>query len=101
MQLFDAGLLARMEDGALLKEAHGGRLRAALDVTDPEPLPPGHPLWTAPGVLITPHLGAFTPSLWPRLGALVRRRLTRFATGQELENVVHQPTVTPGPPHRS
>jgi phosphoglycerate dehydrogenase-like enzyme len=102
-QLFDAGLLARMKDGALLvnvsrggivdtdallKEVHGGRLRAALDVIDPEPLPPGHPLWTAPGVLITPHVGAFTPDLWPRLEALVRRQLARFAAGEELENVV-------------
>ncbi|WP_372346395.1 NAD(P)-dependent oxidoreductase [Streptomyces sp. KL116D] len=50
---------------ALLKEVHGGRLRAALDVTDPEPLPPGHPLWTTPGVLITPHVGAFTPICGP------------------------------------
>ncbi|MEW2079185.1 2-hydroxyacid dehydrogenase [Streptomyces sp. NPDC013433] len=102
-RLFDAGLLARMKDGALLvnvsrgavvdtdallKEAHDGRLRAALDVTDPEPLPPAHPLWAAPGVLITPHVGAFTPSLWPRLEALVRRQLARFAAGEELENVV-------------
>jgi phosphoglycerate dehydrogenase-like enzyme len=102
-QLFDAGLLARVKDGALLvnvsrgavvdtdalmKEVHGGRLRAALDVTDPEPLPPGHPLWAMPGVLITPHVGAFTPHLWPRLEALIRRQLARFAAGEELENVV-------------
>ncbi|MGW7622958.1 2-hydroxyacid dehydrogenase [Streptomyces antimycoticus] len=102
-QLFDVDLLARMKDGALLvnvsrgavvdtgallKEAHAGRLRAALDVTDPEPLPPGHPLWGAPGVLITPHVGAFTPSLWPRLEELVQRQLTRFAAGEELDNVV-------------
>ncbi|MDQ1031160.1 phosphoglycerate dehydrogenase-like enzyme [Streptomyces umbrinus] len=102
-QLFDAGLLARMKDGALLvnvsrgavldtdallKEAHTGRLRAALDVTDPEPLPQAHPLWTTPGVLITPHVGAFTLSLWPRLEALIRRQLARFAAGEELENIV-------------
>jgi len=101
--LFDAGLLACVTDGALLvnvsrgavvdtdalmKEVHGGRLRAALDVTDPEPLPPGHPLWATPGVLITPHVGAFTPHLWPRLEALIRRQLARFAEGEELENVV-------------
>ncbi|QIY66149.1 NAD(P)-dependent oxidoreductase [Streptomyces sp. RPA4-2] len=79
---------AVVDTGALLKEAHGGRLRAALDVTDPEPLPAGHPLWGAPGVLITPHVGAFTPSLWPRLEELVRRQLTRFAAGEELDNVV-------------
>ncbi|MGW4433221.1 2-hydroxyacid dehydrogenase [Streptomyces tendae] len=102
-QLFDAGMLARMKDGALLvnvargavvdtdallKETHGGRLRAALDVTDPEPLPPGHPLRETPGVLITPHVGAFTSSLWPRLEQLIRRQLHRFAAGEELENVV-------------
>ncbi|MFJ4426499.1 2-hydroxyacid dehydrogenase [Streptomyces bobili] len=102
-QLFDAFMLARMKDGALLvnvargavvdtdallKETHEGRLRAALDVTDPEPLPPGHPLRAAPGVLITPHVGAFTASLWPRLEQLVRRQLSRFAVGEELENVV-------------
>ncbi|MFK0119549.1 2-hydroxyacid dehydrogenase [Streptomyces sp. NPDC090994] len=102
-RLFDAGLLARMKDGALLvnvsrgavvdtdallKEADGGRLRAALDVTDPEPLPPGHPLRTAPGVLITPHVGAFTPALWPRLETLIRDQLARFAAGAELRNVV-------------
>ncbi|MFI8536223.1 2-hydroxyacid dehydrogenase [Streptomyces aquilus] len=101
--LFDAALLSRVKDGALLvnvsrgavvdtdallKEVDGGRLRAALDVTDPEPLPPGHPLWTAPGVLVTPHVGAFTPDFWPRLEALVRRQLARFAVGRELENVV-------------
>lgn len=101
--LFDVDLLARMKDGALLvnvsrgavvdtdallKETYGGRLRAALDVTDPEPLPAGHQLWGAPGVLVTPHVGAFTPSLWPGLEALVRRQLARFAAGEELENVV-------------
>ncbi|MEU7213533.1 2-hydroxyacid dehydrogenase [Streptomyces sp. NPDC044989] len=102
-QLFDAGMLARMRDGALLvnvargavvdtdallKETHEGRLRAALDVTDPEPLPPGHPLRETPGVLITPHVGAFTSSLWPRLEQLIRRQLSRFAAGEELENIV-------------
>ncbi|MEU9355600.1 2-hydroxyacid dehydrogenase [Streptomyces griseoloalbus] len=102
-QLFDAGMLARMKDGALLvnvargavvdtdallKETHEGRLRAALDVTDPEPLPPGHPLRETPGVLITPHQGAFTSSLWPRLEQLIRRQLRRFAAGEELENIV-------------
>ncbi|MFG3321330.1 2-hydroxyacid dehydrogenase [Streptomyces sp. NPDC048171] len=103
LRLLDAGMLARMKDGALLvnvargavvdtdallKETHEGRLRAALDVTDPEPLPPGHPLRETPGVLITPHVGAFTSSLWPRLEQLIRHQLSRFAAGEELENVV-------------
>ncbi|MGX1372833.1 phosphoglycerate dehydrogenase-like enzyme [Streptomyces canus] len=74
--------------GGLLKEVHGGRLRVALDVADPEPLPPGHPLRTAPGVLVTPHVGAFTPGLWPRPEALVRRQLARLAADGEWENVV-------------
>ncbi|MFJ4466978.1 2-hydroxyacid dehydrogenase [Streptomyces sp. NPDC089424] len=101
--LFDADLLARMKDGALLvnlsrgavvdttallREAHDGRLLAALDVTEPDPLPAGHPLWAAPGVLITPHVGAFTPSLWRGLEELIRRQLTRYAAGEELDNVV-------------
>lgn len=65
-----------------------GRLRAALDVTDPEPLPAGHPLWDTPGVLITPHAGALTTTMWPRLEALIRRQLERFAADEELDNVV-------------
>ena len=70
--MVDAAFLAAMPDGALLvnaargvvvdtdallAELTAGRLRAALDVTDPEPLPPGHPLWSAPGLLLTPHVG--------------------------------------------
>ncbi|WP_406425675.1 2-hydroxyacid dehydrogenase [Streptomyces sp. NBC_01589] len=104
-QLFDAGMLGRMKDDAvlvnvsrgavvdtdaLLKETHEGRLRAALDVTDPEPLPPGHPLRSVPGVLLTPHIGAFTAALWPRLERLIQCQLSRFAAGEELENVVRR-----------
>lgn len=101
--LFDADMLARMKEGALLvnvsrgavvdtsallDEASRGRLRAALDVTDPAPLPTGHPLWVSNGMLITPHVGAFTPSLWTRLEELIRRQLRRLAAGEELENIV-------------
>ncbi|MFD3941796.1 2-hydroxyacid dehydrogenase [Streptomyces sp. NPDC058579] len=101
--LVDAELLARARDGALLVNvARGavvdtaallarlrdGRLRAALDVTDPEPLPAGHPLWSTPGVLITPHAGALTTTMWPRLEALIRRQLERFAADEELDNIV-------------
>ena len=57
----------------LLAELQSGRLRAALDVTDPEPLPPGHPLWSAPGVFITPHVGGASSALWPRAHRLVSR----------------------------
>lgn len=101
--LADASFLAAMKDGsllvnvargqvvdtkALLNETESGRLTAALDVTDPEPLPPGHPLWHAPGVLISPHVGGSTSAFLPRAHRLIRAQLTRFAAGQPLENVV-------------
>jgi phosphoglycerate dehydrogenase-like enzyme len=72
----------------LLKALDEGRVRAALDVTDPEPLPPEHPLWSAPNVLITPHVGGATPAMWPRAYRLVREQLERFAKGDDLANVM-------------
>lgn len=101
--LFDAGLLARMKDGALLVNVARGRvvdtdallaeltarrLRAALDVTDPEPLPPDHPLWHAPGVLITAHQGGNTDATYPRIAALVRRQIGHLLAGEDPENIV-------------
>lgn len=101
--LVDAAFLARMKDGgllvnaargpvvdtaALLAELRSGRLRAALDVTDPEPLPAGHPLWSAPGVLVTPHVGGSTPLAFPRAYAVVAEQLRRLAAGAPLLNVV-------------
>jgi phosphoglycerate dehydrogenase-like enzyme len=101
--MVDAAFLARMKDGALLvnaargslavtdalvAEAHSGRLRLALDVTDPEPLPAGHPLWDLPGVFITPHEGASTPVSLARMAAYVRDQADRFVTGQPLLNVI-------------
>ncbi|MFD9032860.1 2-hydroxyacid dehydrogenase [Streptomyces sp. NPDC059567] len=101
--LADAGFLARMRDGALLvnvargpvvdtvallKEVESGRITAALDVTDPEPLPPGHPLWHAPGVLVSPHVGGSTSAFMPRAKRLIAGQLTRFAAGEGLANVV-------------
>ncbi|GAA3390546.1 2-hydroxyacid dehydrogenase [Streptomyces roseoviridis] len=101
--LADAGFLARMKDGALLvnvargpvvdtaallKEAERGRITAALDVTDPEPLPAGHPLWHAPGVLVSPHVGGSTSAFMPRAKRLLAAQLTRFAAGEEPGNVV-------------
>lgn len=97
------GFLARMRDGALLvnvsrgpvvdteallPELESGRLRAALDVTDPEPLPPGHPLWRAPGVLITPHVGGPTTAFRPRAERLLTAQLERFAAGEPVRHVV-------------
>lgn len=102
-RLFDASMLARMKDGALLvnvsrgpvvdtdallAELESGRLHAAVDVTDPEPLPDGHPLFSAPNCLVTPHVGGFTASFEPRMRALVSDQLARLASGRELRNVV-------------
>lgn len=101
--LVDTPFLARMRDGALLVNiARGpvvdtdalvaavasGRIRAALDVTEPEPLPPGHPLWTLPGVLISPHVGGNTTAFLPRARRLVADQLVRFVEGRPLQSVV-------------
>jgi phosphoglycerate dehydrogenase-like enzyme len=101
--LFDAGLLARMRDGALLvnaargavvdqdallAELRAGRLRAALDVVDPEPLPAGHPLWEAPGLLLTPHVAGGTRGHVQRGFAHLRAQLQRLADGRPLADVV-------------
>jgi phosphoglycerate dehydrogenase-like enzyme len=72
----------------LLAELRSGRLRAALDVTDPEPLPEGHPLWSAPGVFITPHIGGASSALWPRAHKLVSAQLQRYVAGEPLQHVV-------------
>ncbi|GGU44736.1 dehydrogenase [Streptomyces albospinus] len=77
-----------VDTGALLAELESGRLRAALDVTDPEPLPAGHPLWHAPGVLITPHVGGPSSAFLPRAKRLLREQLTLFAAGEPVRNVV-------------
>ncbi|MGB9378843.1 MAG: 2-hydroxyacid dehydrogenase [Mycobacteriales bacterium] len=102
--MVDATFLARMPDGALLvnaargpvvdtdalvAELSSGRLRAALDVTEPEPLPTGHPLWTVPGLLLTPHVAGSVSGLLPRAYDLVSRQLWKYAEGEPLDNVVH------------
>jgi phosphoglycerate dehydrogenase-like enzyme len=102
-QLLDGDTLARMRSGALLvNAARGGvidyrallellenrRVRAALDVTDPEPLPATHPLWDAPGVLITPHLAGDTAAARRRAFAFVGEQVHRYVEGRPLENVV-------------
>jgi phosphoglycerate dehydrogenase-like enzyme len=61
---------------------------AALDVTDPEPLPDDHPLWRSPGVLVSPHVGGDTSAFAPRAVALVREQLTSLVRGEPLRNVV-------------
>jgi phosphoglycerate dehydrogenase-like enzyme len=101
--MVDKEFLAAMKDGALLvnaargplvvtealtDELRRGRLAAALDVTDPEPLPAGHPLWEFPNVLITPHVAASTPVSADRALAFVRAQAQRFLNGEQLLNVV-------------
>ncbi|MEU5366116.1 2-hydroxyacid dehydrogenase [Streptomyces sp. NPDC005925] len=101
--LAGAGFLARMKDGALLvnvargpvvdtkallAEVESGRITAALDVTDPEPLPRDHPLWQSPGVLISPHAGGPSSAFLPRARRLLVDQLTRFVNLEPLRNVV-------------
>ena len=100
----DAAFLAQMSDGsvlvnaargpvvdtdALVAELAGGRLWAALDVTDPEPLPPDHPLWTMKRLLLTPHVAASCRGQKERAYAVAAEQIARFANGDELTNLVH------------
>jgi phosphoglycerate dehydrogenase-like enzyme len=101
--LVDAAFLAGMKDGALLVNVargpvvdttalvdalRAGRIRAALDVVDPEPLPPDNPLWDCPGLLVSPHVGGSSSAMWPRAYRLVRDQLHRIARGEEPVNVM-------------
>ena len=103
--LVDAHLLGRLPDGALfvnagrgatvrtddlLAEIERGRLSAALDVTDPEPLPPDHPLWALPNVLISPHVSGDSPEAMARGLVLAGDQIRRFAAGQPLVNRVER-----------
>jgi phosphoglycerate dehydrogenase-like enzyme len=97
--------IALMKHGALLVNAARGpvvvtdalvqaleekRIRAAIDVTDPEPLPPDHPLWSAPNCLITPHIGGSTPEFIYRAFRFGAQQVRRFVAGQPLENIVNE-----------
>ncbi len=73
---------------ALLEALQQHRVRAALDVTDPEPLPAGHPLWSAPNCMITPHIGGATPEFIHRAFRFGAKQVRRLIAGEELENVV-------------
>jgi phosphoglycerate dehydrogenase-like enzyme len=101
--MVDAAFLAAMRTGALLvnvargavvdsdsllAELSSGRLRAALDVVTPEPLPSGHPLWQAPGLLLSPHVGGNTSAFLPRAMRLVGDQLGRYSRGEPLVNVI-------------
>lgn len=102
-RLIDAAALACLPDGALLVnvargsvvdtdalvvELQRGRLRAGLDVTDPEPLPSDHPLWQAPNTIITAHQGGNSTATYPRVAALLRSQLQHLLAGEALANVV-------------
>lgn len=101
--LMNAAMISKMKQGALLVNAARGpvvetealvkaleakRIRAALDVTDPEPLPPGHPLWKAPNLLLTPHVGGSSPLFMQRAFGIAAEQVRRFVKGEPLVNVV-------------
>ena len=77
-----------VETGALLDALQREHIRAALDVTDPEPLPDGHPLWTAPGVLITPHVGGAVERVFERGWRFAGEQVRRYLAGEPLRNIV-------------
>lgn len=77
-----------VDTDALVDHVRRGRVRAAIDVVDPEPLPPGHPLWSLPGVLVTPHVGGASSAMGPRIARLVRSQIDRMLAGEEPRNVV-------------
>jgi phosphoglycerate dehydrogenase-like enzyme len=104
-RLFDKARLAKMKDGALLinvargpvidtdallAELQSQRIFAALDVTDPEPLPADHPLWGAPTLQIVPHIGGNSTAFEPRGRALIESQLALIAAGKELNHIVAQ-----------
>jgi phosphoglycerate dehydrogenase-like enzyme len=101
--MVDAAFLARLRDGALLvnagrgalvdtealmAEVRSGRLQAVLDVVDPQPLPPDHPLWTLEGVYISSQIGGDSAPAWRRAWRHAGEQLARAARGEPLRNVV-------------
>ncbi|WP_308492546.1 2-hydroxyacid dehydrogenase [Microbacterium terrisoli] len=77
-----------IDTDALVDHVRRGRIRAALDVTEPEPLPADHPLWSLPGVLISPHVGGASTAMMPRIARLVRTQIDRMLAGEPPLNVV-------------
>jgi phosphoglycerate dehydrogenase-like enzyme len=77
-----------VDTDALVDALNAGRIRAALDVTDPEPLPAGHALWKCPNLLITPHIGGSSPQFAPRSIKTAEDELRRYIAGEPLRNVV-------------
>ena len=96
----DGAVVVNIARGAVVDTAavlrHAGRLGFGLDVTDPEPLPADHPLWSAPGVLVTPHIGGDTTAFRPRAVAHLRDQLRRVVAGEPLRAVVREATGASG-----
>lgn len=96
-RLRDGALLVNVSRGplvdtdALVEQVSSGRIRAALDVTNPEPLPQGHPLWMCPGVLISPHVGGNMVDFEDRAVVFVAEQVSRYLGGRPLLNVVRRP----------
>jgi phosphoglycerate dehydrogenase-like enzyme len=103
-RMVDAEFLAAMSDGAILvnaargpvvdtdalvAELRTGRLRAVLDVTDPEPLPPDHPLWTMDGLFLTPHVGGSCRGVSTRGWRIAAAEIARYVAGEQPRNLVH------------
>lgn len=82
-----------VQTDALVEALHGGRIRAAVDVTDPEPLPADHPLWKCPNLLITPHVAGSTPQFSPRAIRIAAEQVRRVLAGEPLVNVVQQGSI--------
>ena len=77
-----------VDTDALVAALNSGRIRAALDVTDPEPLPEGHPLWSCPNLMLTPHVAGSSPQFAPRAVRTAANELRRYMKGEPLHNVV-------------
>lgn len=77
-----------VDTNALVEALHAGRIRAALDVTDPEPLPDDHPLWNCPNLILTPHVGGSSPRFAERALQVAADELRRYLAGEPLQNVV-------------
>lgn len=101
--LADAEFLGKMKDGAVLinigrgpavctdalvAELSAGRLRAVLDVTDPEPLPEGHPLWRQPGLVMTPHVGGLVQDAYEKGMRVAIEQIGQFIDGKVPDNLV-------------
>jgi len=86
-----------VDTDALVEALHAGRIRAAVDVTEPEPLPDGHPLWSCHNLLITPHIAGSSPQFGPRSMQTAARELRRYINGEPLHNAV-QTAISPAQP---